>query len=191
MSTQITDLNITTSAATYLANQFTGAGWLVHWQATGVDSGTATVGEVTLVPEFPKEPNLMVLPTSPIQARTTNEVILPAFAIRMSVEPNEEVRAGLGEDLFFQRGTLMVDGFVTDQAEHLAFSTMFRDWFREGYALPIFDFENTPSNPPLLTDSNVSFENRSLDRVELVDDPGVPPYIRYYLNLEVDFVFFD
>jgi hypothetical protein len=190
MATRITDLNLTTSAALYLAESLTDAGWLVYWQATGVESGTATLGEVTIVPEFPAEPNFLVLPEDPIQTRTANKVIIPAFSIRLAAEPREERRAGLGEDLFQQRGTILIDGFVTDKAEHLSFATLFRNWFREGFSLPIRDYENYPSNPPLLDSGNVDvwFENRELDALELLD---VPPHARYYLNMEVDIVYFD
>ncbi|MBU8920979.1 MAG: hypothetical protein KOO63_03880 [Bacteroidales bacterium] len=190
MTTQITDLNITTSAAQFLAEKFTDAGWLVYWQATGVSSGTATVGEVTLVPEFPAEPNFLVAPKSPIQARTAQDVIIPAFAVTLVKEPKEEVRAGLGEDLFKQRAMLLVDGFASDKAEHFSFATLFRTWFREGFSLPILDFENYPTNPPLVDSGNadVWFENRELHTAELVD---VPHHARYYLNMEIDLVFFD
>jgi hypothetical protein len=190
MATRITDLNLTTSTALYLAEKCTEAGWLVYWQATGVESGTATLGEVTLVPEFPNEPNLLVAPENPIQARTQSHVIIPAFAVTLIMEPVEERRAGIGEDLFQQRAKLLIDGFVVDKAEHFSFATLFRDWFREGFPLPIRDFTNYPSNPPLVDSGNVDvwFENRELDATELLD---VPPHARYYLNMEVDIVYFD
>jgi len=192
MPNVVRDLNIVTSAAQFLATSFTDAGWLVYWQATGVSSGTATVGEVTLVPSFPNEPNVLVAPKDPVQSRTTSEIIIPAFAVEMIAEPREQQRLGLGEDLFFQRGTLQVEGFVKDRAEHFSVATLFRDWFREDASLPIYDFENTPSNPPLVNSGNeiVLFQNRALDRVEFLEKDA-PPHLRYYINMEVDIFYAD
>ncbi len=186
MDTQYTSLNLTTSAAVYLANKFTSEGWEVHWQATNVFSGTATQGTVTLVPELPDEPSNLVLPKSG-SVWTQHEVIIPAFTVQLSAEPTEETRAGLGEDVFESRARILVDGYVADQAQHLAFATMFRNWFRKDTYFPVYDFESNPTSP-LLVDEFVQFEDRFLSRLEAVN---VPRPVRYYLNLEVDISYFE
>lgn len=186
MATQLTDLNLTTSAATFVAEQFVDAGWGVYWQATDVFSGTATEGEVTLVSEFPDDPSLLVLPPA---TRSASKVLLPAFAVTLSSEPYEVALAGLGETVFEQRAMLMVDGFAADQAQYLAFATMFRNWFKEGVLLPVYDYETNPTSPSLI-DIDVIFEGRRIDRTELVG-PTIPPTARYYLNMEVELMFFE
>jgi hypothetical protein len=186
MATQLTDLNLTTSAAVFVGEQFADAGWAVYWQATDILSGTAVEGEVTIVPEFPDDPSLLVLPPA---TRSASKILLPAFAVTLSSEPFDVIRAGLGETIFEQRSSIMVDGFVADQSQHLAFATMFRNWFRDGVIFPVRDYESSPTNPSLI-DIDVIFEGRRIDRTEFVD-PSVPPTARYYLNMEVDLMFFE
>jgi len=186
MATQLTDLNLTTSAATFVAQQFVDAGWAVYWQATNVYSGTAVEGEVTMIAEFPDDPNVLVLPPA---TRSSSKVLLPAFAVTLSSEPFEVERAGLGEDVFEQSARITVDGFAADQAQYMAFATMFRNWFKEGVILPVYDYETTPSTPSVI-DIDVIFEGRRIDRTELVG-PTIPPTARYYLNMEVELMFFE
>jgi hypothetical protein len=183
-NTQYTAINLTTSVARYFTESLITAGWAVYYQATDVMSGTAISGEVTLVPEFPDEPNRLALPP---KTRTADSVLVPAFSVRIRIEPYEESRAGLGEDLFEQRCIAVIDGFVATQAQHLAFATMFRNWFREGYTCNIYDYESDPGNPQLL-DNVVVFENRQVNRVEV---PDAPRPVRYYLNVSVDLTFYD
>ncbi len=186
-TTKYTDLNLITSGATFLANNLTGAGWEVYWQLTDVLSGTATQGSVTLVPEFPNEPSLLVAPP---RTRVINEVLMPAFAVTLSSEPVESFRAGLGDTEFEQRGSLLIEGFVVDTSQHLAFATLLREWFREDASLPLYDYELSPENPSIVTDSDVVFRNRRIDRLEFVEK-DVPVQARYYINMEVDIVFYD
>jgi len=186
MPTKFTSLNVTTSAAFDFANKLTSEGWAVYWQATGITSGVATLGTVTIVPEFPDEPNNLVLPKTG-QTRTQHEVIIPAFAVQLVAEPVEEERTGLGEDVFQSRARILVDGYVVDQAEHLAFATMFRDWYRRDTYFAVFDYDTNPTNPPLVEEF-VQFEDRFLSRLEVVN---VPRPVRYYLNLEVDIIYFE
>ena len=186
MDTQYTSLNLTTSAAVYVANKFTSEGWAVHWQAVDVTSGTATNGTVTLVPEFPDEPSNLVLPVSGM-AWTQHEVRIPAFTVQLSSEPVEDERAGLGEEIFESRARILIDGYVVDQAQHLAFATLFRNWFRKDTYLPVFDFETNPTSPSLI-DEFVQIEDRFLSRLEVVN---VPRPVRYYLNLEVEISYFE
>jgi len=184
--TQYTSLNLTTSAAVYLANKFTSEGWEIHWQATNVSSGINTQGTVTLVPEFPDEPSNLVLPKTGL-TRTQHEVIIPAFTVQLSSEPAEQSRAGLGEDVFESQARILIDGYVVDQAQHLAFATMFRNWFRKDTYFPVYDFDTSPTSPALI-DEFVQFEDRFLNRFEVVN---VPRPVRYYLNLEVDISYFE
>lgn len=183
-NTKFTDINITTSVAGFLANKLTESGWEVFWQARDVSSGIATQGSVTIVPEFPREPGLLVLPP---RARSSSEILVPAFSVQIMEEPFEENRAGLGEDLFQHRTAVVIDGYVADQAQHLAFATMFRNWFRQDTRIPIYDFESNPVTPQLV-DDDVRVENRKTDRLEL---PDLPDPVRYYINMQVDLVFFD
>jgi len=182
-STEYTTENLTTSLAVYLANNFTQAGWAIYWQATDVLSGTATMGEVTLVPEFPNDPNVLTLDSG---TRTADKVFVPAFSVRIE-EPVEMARAGLGEDLFETRTMGVIEGYAKNEAQHLAFATMLRNWFREGYNLPVYNYTADPANPPVI-DGAVVFENRVIDRVKFVD---LPRPVKYYINLEVDIVYFD
>jgi hypothetical protein len=182
--TQLTDLNITTSIARFLAEKFVNAGWAIHYQSTGVSSGIATNGEVTLVAEFPDEPNLLILPP---KTRSASEVLVPAFAVRISREPEVEIRAGLGHTDFLQRGSILVDGFVVDQAQHMAFATMFRNWFRQEEYVTIYDYESTPTSPAAV-DIDVWWEDVYIDRVE---DTAAPRQARYYVRLETDFAFYE
>ncbi len=158
MDTQYTSLNLTTSAAIFLANKFTSGGWAVHWQATNVTSGSAGQGTVTLVPEFPDEPSNLILPVSGV-AFTQHEVTIPAFTVQLSSEPVEDERAGLGEEVFESKARILIDGYVVDQAQHLAFATLFRNWFRKDTWFPVFDFETNPTAPPLI-DEFVQIEDR-------------------------------
>lgn len=185
--TQLTDLNLTTSVARYLAEKFTGAGWAIYWQATDVMSGTATNGEVTLVPEFPSEPSMLVLP--PRDARTSTEVLLPAFSVQLISEPSEVSRAGLGQDLFEQFASFAIEGFAVNQEQHMAFATVFRNWFREDTRLLIYDYENDPVDPSLI-DVDVIVERRLVDRLYTLDQ-NAPRQLRYFLSTQVDVSFFD
>lgn len=184
--TNITDLNLTTSAAIYLATKLTESGWRIYWQATDTFSGTPSQGDVTLVPEFPNEPNLLIFSGE----RSVDKVVLPAFSVRILSEPTETLRAGLGEDLFLQNATLNYEGFVRTKAEHLAFATLFRNWFREDTTLPIYDFETDPVSPILVVDADVVMVDRRLDRIDFLS-PDTPPPYRYFLDLEVDLLYFD
>lgn len=182
-NTQYTDLNIQTSAAVWVANLFTSANWKIYWQMTGVMSGTGSLGEVALVPDFPNEPSLIVLPP---RERNSSEILLPAMAISVFREPFMEARAGIGEDLFRQIVTLRVDGYTVDQSQHMAFATMFRNWFREGYLLEVYDYESNPTNPPFV--GYLEIERLALDRVEFEQSPES---VRYYVSAFVDFIFYD
>ena len=186
MDTQYTSLNLTTSAAVYIANKFTETGWAIHWQATNITSGVATNGTVTLVPEFPDEPSNLILPVSGV-AFTQHEVTIPAFTVQLSSEPVEEDRVGLGDATFESRARILIDGYVVDQAQHLAFATLFRNWFRKDTWFSVFDFETNPTSPPLI-DEFVQINDRFLNRLEVVN---VPRPVRYYLNLEVDISYFE
>lgn len=183
--TQYTDINIVTSVAGYFANQLVASGWAIYAQATGIMSGVATQGTVTLVPEFPNEPGFLVLPGGP---RTPNEVQIPAFSIHITRAPIDERRAGLGQDLFVQRLQITIDGFVVSQAQHLAFGTMFRNWFREDTYISIYDWESNPTTPPLVDDHNTYIQNRQVEQMEMT---ALPNPVRYYINMTADLVFYD
>lgn len=185
MATLLTDINLTTSAAVFLADRFTEAGWKIYWQSRDVFSGTGNQGEVTIVSEFPDEPNLLVLSAS---ERTTHEVVIPAFSVHID-PPIEEFRAGLGDAELFQRSSVIIDGFAGNKSQYLSFSTMMRDWFRDGTVLPVRDFESNPNDPSLI-DADVIFENRELIREELFGN-DVPPQVRYYISMKIDLVFVD
>lgn len=187
--TKLTDINITTSVAGYFANKLVLSGWRVYWQATDVFSGTATMGDVTIVPEFPDDPSLMVLPSAIKDTRVASEVMLPAFSLQIIAEPLEQIRAGLGEDLFHFGAAMAIEGFVTNLSEHLAFATMFRNWFREGTVIPMYDYETSPTSPPPI-DQHVWVERRLVDRFRAVD-PNVPRQARYFLSTQIDLSFFD
>jgi hypothetical protein len=150
---------------------------------TGVMSGVGSVGEVTIVPEFPNEPSMIVLPP---RARNSNEVLLPALAISLFREPFMEARAGIGEDLFRQNVTIRVDGYTVDQSQHMTFATLFRNWFREGYLLPVSDFESDPVTPASV--GNLEIDRLSIDRVEFTE---APESTRYYVSAFIDFIFYD
>lgn len=183
--TLFSNINLVTSVAGYFANKLTQSGWAVYWQARGTFSGTATIGEVTLTPEFPNEASYIVLPP---RARTDSEVLLPAFAVRLSDEPIEEARAGLGEDLFKESGVIQIDGYVVDKAQHMAFATMFRNWFREDTYIPIWNWEQNPTTPQLVDDHNVYVVNRQVEALEMVN---LPNPVRYYLSMTADIVYYD
>lgn len=185
--TQYTDSNLITSISGYLANQMTAAGWQVYYRFTGIYSGTATQGIISLVPEFPNEPQYLVLPTTP-RNQTPNSIILPAFSVRLDRQPVEEQRAGLGQDLFVQRAEMVIDGFVPDRASHLAFATLLRNWFRTDTYISVYDWDSNPSTPALVDDRNTRIENRQVERIEV---PSVPNSVRYYLNMTADIVYYD
>lgn len=183
--TQYTDTNLTTSLAGYFANQLTSVGYAVYWQATAISSGVGTAGSITLVPEFPNEPNFLVLGPRP---RVPNEALIPAFSVRIAKSPYEEARAGLGEDLFRQRAEVVIDGFVENRVQHLAFGTMLRNWFRGITYIPIYDWDDNPTTPALIDGINTYTENRQVERIEL---PNVPNPLRYYLNMTAELVYYD
>jgi hypothetical protein len=187
MATDYTDLNIISSVARYLAEHLNSAGWAVYWQETNVSSGVATNGEVTLLPEFPNEPNVLARPQN-VTGHPQNKVVIPAFAIHV-IPPQEASRTGLGEDEFYNKAVVVVDGFVIDRAQHLAFATLFREWFRTDTTVNMFDYETTPSAPSLISSLSY-FTNRNINRIVLTE-PDEPPEARYYLNLEVDLIFVD
>lgn len=183
--TKFSDINLVTSMAGYFANQLTAGGWAVYWQARGVLSGTAVVGEVTIVPEFPAEPsNLVIGP----RTRTQSEVIVPAFAVSINVTPHEEVIAGLGEDSYETATEITIDGFVETKAQHMAFSTLFRNWFRKDTYIPIYDWEGNAVTPNLVEDRNLYVRDR---QVEVIDSPNLPNPVRYYINMTAELVFYD
>ncbi len=183
--TQFTNLNIVTSVAGFFANQLTSSGWAVYWQSRGILSGIATLGEVTITPEFPNESAYIVQPPRP---RVQSEILIPAFAVRLSSEPIEELRAGLGQDLFRESGIIQIDGYVLGQAQHMAFASMFRNWFRQDTYIPIWDWESNPVTPQLIDDHNVYVENRQVEALEMVN---LPNPVRYYVSMTADLVFYD
>jgi len=182
-NTQYTDLNLQTSVAIWLANSFTSANWKVYWQMTQVMSGTGSIGEVTIVPDFPNEPSIIVLPP---RVRNTTEILLPALAISIFREPFMEARAGLGEDLFRQSMTARIDGYTVDQVQHMVFATMFRNWFRDGYLVGVYDFESNPTNPPFV--GYLEIDRLAVDKVEFTE---ASESVRYYVSAFVDFIYFD
>lgn len=183
--TRFTNLNLITSIAGFFANRLTESGWAVFWQARQVFSGTAVLGEVTLTPEFPNEPSFIVQPP---RDRTQSEIIVPAFCVRFDTEPIDEVRAGLGQDLFQERAVIQIDGYVLNQSQHMAFPTMFRNWFRRDTYIPIWDWEANPVTPDLIDYSNVYIENRQVEALEMIN---LPNPVRYYINLTADLVYYD
>lgn len=183
--TNFSDINIITSVAGYVANQLTAGGWAVYWQARGVFSGTATLGEVTMVPEFPSEPNNIVLGP---RERIQSEVIVPAFSVGIATTPQEDIIAGLGEDYYETVTEITVDGFVANKSQHMAFSTLFRNWFKKDTYISIYDWEANPITPSLIEDRNLYVRNR---QVELIDSPDLPNPVRYYINMTAELVFYD
>ena len=183
--TQYSDLNLTTSLAVYFANKLNDAGWRIYWQATDTYSGIATLGTVTLVPELPNEPELIVLPP---RDRVAEEVLVPVFSVQISQQPEDMEREGLGSDIFEEKTSIVIQGFVVDRAQHMAFATMFRNFFRPEFRIPIRDFEASPVNPTLVDDINTVVNSRSVERL---DFPDLPPPVRYYLNAEINISYYD
>jgi hypothetical protein len=182
----LTDLNLTTSFSKYLADKLTESGWAVYWQATEVSSGTATFGEVTLVPEFPDDPSLLVLPP---KTRTSSEILIPAFTVTLYTEPYETTRAGIGDSEFLYNAAFGIDGFVVDQSQHMAFASMFRNWFKQDFRIPIYDYGSDPISPDLI-DTEVLIDRRALDRLRS-NDPNIPRPARYFISMQVDFSYYD
>src|SRR2546423_7349062 len=147
MATLYTDINFTTSLAGYFANQLTNIGWQIYWQGTNTFSGVATLGTVTIVPEMPNEPELIVMPPRP--TRLPQEVVTPAFSVHLLDQPLEEYRYGLGDTIFVNRTTLIVEGFTKDKAQHMVFATYIRNFFRQDFRIPIWDWEGNPTTPNL------------------------------------------
>lgn len=185
MGTQYSDINLTTSFAVYFAQKLNESGWQIYWQATDTFSGTATLGTVTIVPELPNEPELIVLPP---RNRIPEEALVPVFSVNISEQPTEEAREGLGSDIFEEKASLVIQGFVADRAQHMAFATMFRNFFRPEFRIPIRDFEASPTNPPLVDDTNTVVDSRSVERI---DFPDLPQPVRYYINAEINITYFD
>ena len=179
------DLNIMTSVAGFFANKLTAAGWAVYWQALGIFSGTATQGEVTMVPEFPAETTYLVLGP---RDRTENEIIVPAFSVGFQVAPEEIQIAGLGDTEYESVALVTVDGFCANKQQHLLFSTYMRKWFQKDTVIPIYNWEDNPVTPDLVDDRNVYIRTR---QVEIITSPNLPNPVRYYLNMTAEIVFYD
>ncbi len=184
--TAFTDINLTTSFAGFFANALAAAGWQIYWQGTNTLSGTAGLGVVTFVPEMPNEPELIVMPPRPNKAQ--QEVVIPVFAAHILEEPTEEFRYGLGDDIFRNRSTLILEGFVKDKAQHMVFATYIRTFFRPDFRIPIWDWEGNPTTPALVDNINTYIDHRRVDRLEF---PDLPQPVRYYLNAAVDILYFD
>lgn len=185
MATQYSDINLTTSLAVYFAEKLNDSGWRVYWQATDTYSGIANLGTVTIVPELPNEPGLIVLPP---KTRVADEVVVPVFSVNISDQPTDEAREGLGSDIFEEKASLVIQGFVVDRAQHLAFATLFRSFFRPEFRIPIRDFEASPVDPPLVDITNTVVNSRSVERL---DFPELPQPVRYYLNAEINITYYD
>jgi hypothetical protein len=183
--TLYTNINLITSVAGFLGNKFADSGWKIYWQSRAIFSGTGTVGEITIVPEFPSEPTYIVAPP---RSRTQNEVITPAFCVHISSQPEEISLAGIGQDLYEQRTEMHVEGFVNDLGQHMAFATILRNFFRENTIIPIYDWESNVATPDLVDDRNNYIENRQIEAVEL---PNVPNPVRYYISMIFDLVYYD
>lgn len=186
MPTAFTDINLTTSFAGFFANQLSAIGWQIYWQGTNTLSGVSSLGTVTIVPEMPNEPGLIVMPPRP--NKTQQEVVTPVFATHILDEPFEEFRLGLGEDLFRNRTTLILEGFVVDKAQHMVFATYIRTFFRPEFRIPIWDFEGNPTTPALVDNINTYVDHRRVDRLEF---PDLPQPVRYYINAAIDIIYFD
>lgn len=184
-NTLYTNQNLITSVAGYLANQFASSGWQIYFQATDVSSGIATLGAVTIVPKLPNEPNYFVVPP---QTRSMQQVLIPAFAVDIQDEPQEIVRVGLGDVEFEQKVTFIIQGFVVDKVSHMAFATMLRNFFRPEFRIPIYDWEHNPTTPALIDNINTYVESRRIDTMEF---PDLPIPVRYYINMELNVIFFD
>lgn len=148
-------------------------------------SGVGSLGEVSVVSEFPVEPTYIVPPPRP---RSQNEVITPAFSVRIGEQPEEVELAGIGEDIYEQRVEIQVEGFVTDLAQHLAFSTLLRNYFRKNTRIPLFDWEGNQVTPELIDYTNNYVDRRLVEAVEL---PNVPDPVKYYISMIFDLVYYD
>jgi len=186
MATKFTDINLTTSFAGDFANKLATLGWQIYWQGTNTFSGIATLGTVSIVPEMPNEPEYIVMPPRP--NKTQQEVVTPAFAVHVLEEPIEEYRYGLGDDLFKNRTTLILEGFTIDKAQHMVFATYIRTFFRPEFRIPIWDWEGNPTTPALIDNINTYVDHRRVDRLEF---PDLPQPVRYYLNAAIDLIYFD
>ena len=185
MATKYSDINLTTSLAVYFAQKLNESGWRVYWQATDSYSGIATLGTVTLVPELPNEPGFLVLPP---RERVANEVIVPAFSVNISKQPRDVELEGLGSEIFEEEASFVIQGFVVDRAQSMAFATMFRNFFRPQFRLIVRDFETDPTNPTIVDDTNTVVNSRDVERIDFTD---LPQPVRYYLNAEINITYFD
>jgi hypothetical protein len=185
-STLYTDINFTTSIAGYFANQLVATGWQIYFQGTNIFSGIATLGTVTIVPEMPDEPSLVVMPPRP--TRIPQEVVTPAFSVHVMDQPLEEYRYGLGDSLFVNRVSLIIEGFVVNKQQHMVFATYLRNFFRQDFRIPIWDYENNPVTPNLIDNINTYIDHRRVDRLEFAD---LPQPVRYYINAVIDMIYFD
>lgn len=185
MGTKYSDINLTTSVAVYFAQKLNESGWRVYWQATDTYSGTASLGTVTIIPELPNEPELIVLPP---RNRIAEEVLVPVFSVNISQQPVEEALEGLGSEIFEEKASFVIQGFCSDRSQHMAFATMFRNFFRPEFRLIIRDFENNPTSPTIVDDTNTVVDSRSVQRI---DFPELPQPVRYYLNAEINITYFD
>ena len=185
MGTKYSDINLTTSVAVYFAQKLNESGWRVYWQSTDTYSGVATLGTVTIVPELPNEPEFIVLPP---RNRTAEEVVVPVFSVNVSQQPKEESLEGLGSDIFEEKASLVIQGFCADRSQHMAFATMFRNFFRPEFRVIVRDFETNPTDPPIVDDTNTVIDSRSVERLDFTD---LPQPVRYYLNAEINITFFD
>jgi hypothetical protein len=186
MSTQYTDINLTTSVAAFFANSLTALGYQIYWQGSNTFSGVATLGTVTIVPEMPDEPEYIVMPPRP--NRVIQEVVTPAFSAHVLDQPVEEYRLGLGDSIFRNRVTVILEGFTPDKVSHMVFATYIRTFFRPEFRLPIWDFESNPVTPALVDNINTYVDHRRVERLEF---PDLPQPVRYYLNAAIDIIYFD
>jgi hypothetical protein len=187
-NTKYTDRNFTVSVAGYFANQLVASNWNVYWQGTNVTSGigSGAQGTVTIVPEMPQEPELIILPKS--TPKTQQEVIVPVFAVHILEQPTEEIRVGLGDAEFRNRVILVIEGFTQDKASHMAFATLIRTYFRPEFRIPIYDWEGNSVTPNLIDYANTYVDHRQIERAEF---PDLPQPVRYYINAAISIVYFD
>ena len=70
----------------------------------------------------------------------------------------------------------------------MVFATYIRNFFRQDFRIPIWDWEGNPTTPNLIDNINTYVDHRRVDRLEF---PDLPQPVRYYLNASIELIYFD
>ena len=157
-------------------------GWNIFWHGSGeTEAFTAGTdqGTISLIQDIPENPTFV---TKGGDYTKQDQIVLPAFAISVSVPRKLQIR-GLGHDDYEREVTVILAGLAENARQQAALADMIYDWLQIGhddYYMPISDYSVDPSSPTALDPAEVWWADVQIS--ERVDNTNT---LRYHVNTEL------